>query len=85
MIGFTKSAAREGAARGSPANAIAPGFIETEMTEVLSDKVKEQSLANIPLQRFVSTQDVAQTAVFLSKSPITGQVISVDGRMAMQG
>ena len=81
-----KSAAREGAARGITCNAIAPGFIETEMTEVLSDKVKEQSLANIPLQRFGSTQDVAQTAVFLAKSPyITGQVISVDGGMAMQG
>ena len=86
VIGFTKSAAREGAARGITCNAIAPGFIETEMTEVLSDKVKEQSLANIPLQRFGSTQDVAQTAVFLAKSPyITGQVISVDGGMAMQG
>lgn len=86
VIGFTKTAAREGAARGITCNAIAPGFIETEMTEVLSDKVKEQSLANIPLQRFGSTQDVAQTAVFLAKSPyITGQVISVDGGMAMQG
>jgi 3-oxoacyl-[acyl-carrier protein] reductase len=86
VIGFTKSAAREGAARGITCNAIAPGFIETEMTEVLSDKVKEQSLATIPLQRFGSTQDVAQTAVFLAKSPyITGQVISVDGGMAMQG
>ena len=81
VIGFTKSAAR-----GITCNAIAPGFIETEMTEVLSDKVKEQSLANIPLQHFGSTQDVAQTAVFLAKSPyITGQVISVDGGMAMQG
>ncbi len=56
------------------------------MTEVLSDKVKEQSLANIPLQRFGSTQDVAQTAVFLAKSPyITGQVISVDGGWQCKG
>ncbi len=86
VIGFTKSAAREGAARGITVNAIAPGFIETEMTAVLSDKVKEQSIAAIPLQRFGSTDDVANTAVFLAKSPyITGQVLSVDGGMAMQG
>ena len=69
VIGFTKSAAREECRSGITCNAIAPGFIETEMTEVLSDKVKEQSLANIPLQRFGSTQDVAQTAVFLAKAP----------------
>ncbi|OTN76200.1 3-oxoacyl-[acyl-carrier-protein] reductase [Enterococcus sp. 8G7_MSG3316] len=86
VIGFTKSAAREGAARGITVNAIAPGFIETEMTAVLSDKVKEQSIAVIPLQRFGSTEDVAHAAVFLAKSPyITGQVLSVDGGMAMQG
>ncbi|WP_430612226.1 3-oxoacyl-[acyl-carrier-protein] reductase [Enterococcus sp. DIV0876] len=86
VIGFTKSAAREGAARGITVNAIAPGFIETEMTAVLSDKVKEQSIAAIPLQRFGTTEDVANTAVFLAKSPyITGQVLSVDGGMAMQG
>jgi 3-oxoacyl-[acyl-carrier protein] reductase len=86
VIGFTKSVAREGAARNITCNAIAPGYIETEMTAVLSDKVKEQSLSNIPLQRFGSVQDVANTAIFLAKSSyITGQVVSVDGGMAMQG
>jgi 3-oxoacyl-[acyl-carrier protein] reductase len=86
VIGFTKSVAREGAARNITCNAIAPGYIETEMTAVLSDKVKEQSLSNIPLQRFGSIQDVANTAIFLAKSSyITGQVVSVDGGMAMQG
>jgi 3-oxoacyl-[acyl-carrier protein] reductase len=86
VIGFTKSVAREGAARGITCNAIAPGFIETEMTAVLSDKVKEQSINNIPLQRFGSVADVASAAIFLAKSSyITGQVVSVDGGMAMQG
>ncbi|MFR4956604.1 MAG: 3-oxoacyl-ACP reductase family protein, partial [Enterococcus gallinarum] len=86
VIGFTKSVAREGAARGITCNAIAPGFIETEMTAVLSDKVKEQSINNIPLQRFGAVEDVAKAAVFLAQSAyITGQVVSVDGGMAMQG
>ena len=86
VIGFTKSVAREGAARGITCNTIAPGFIETEMTAVLSDKVKEQSINNIPLQRFGAVEDVAKAAVFLAQSAyITGQVVSVDGGMAMQG
>ena len=86
VIGFTKSVAREGAARGITCNAIAPGCIETEMTAVLSDKVKEQSINNIPLQRFGAVEDVAKAAVFLAQSAyITGQVVSVDGGMAMQG
>lgn len=84
VIGFTKSVAREAAARGVTCNAIAPGFIETEMTAVLSDKVKEQSEKNIPLQRFGSIEDVADTAVFLAESPyITGQVVSVDGGLSI--
>jgi len=86
VIGFTKTVAREVAPRGITCNAIAPGFIATDMTEVLSDKVKEQITATIPLQYLGNPQDVAQTAVFLAESPyITGQVISVDGGLAMQG
>lgn len=86
VIGFTKSVARELAARGITCNAIAPGFIATDMTETLSDKVKEQVTQNIPLQQFGTTNDVANTAVFLAKSPyITGQVINVDGGLVMHG
>lgn len=86
VVGFTKSAAREAAARGITVNAIAPGFIETEMTAVLSDKVKETATQNIPLKRFGQVAEVAETAVFLAKNPyITGQVINVDGGMVMQG
>jgi 3-oxoacyl-[acyl-carrier protein] reductase len=84
VIGITKSAAKELAARGITCNAIAPGFIETDMTAVLSDKVKEGILANIPLKRMGSPEEVAQAAVFLAKSKyITGQVITVDGGMVM--
>ncbi|MDR0922633.1 MAG: 3-oxoacyl-[acyl-carrier-protein] reductase [Lactobacillales bacterium] len=84
VIGFTKSVAREVAARGITVNAIAPGFIETEMTEVLSDKIKEQMNASIPMKRFGSTEDVANVALFLAQNPyITGQVINVDGGLVM--
>jgi 3-oxoacyl-[acyl-carrier protein] reductase len=84
IIGITKSAAKELAARGITCNAIAPGFIETDMTAVLSDKVKEGILANIPLKRMGSPEEIANTAVFLANSPyITGQVIAVDGGMVM--
>ncbi|WHA08212.1 3-oxoacyl-[acyl-carrier-protein] reductase [Enterococcus montenegrensis] len=86
MVGFTKSVAREVAPRGISCNAIAPGFIATDMTEVLSDKVKEQVTQNIPMQKFGTVADIAQTAVFLAKSPyITGQVINVDGGLVMHG
>ena len=86
MVGFTKSVAREVAPRGITCNAIAPGFITTDMTEVLSEKVKEQVSKNIPLQKFGTVTDIAQTAVFLAKSPyITGQVINVDGGLVMHG
>ena len=86
MVGFTKSVAREVAPRGITCNAIAPGFIQTDMTDVLSDKVKEQVTQNIPLQRFGQVEDVAQTAIFLAKNPyITGQVINVDGGLVMHG
>ncbi len=86
VVGLTKSVARELASRGITCNAIAPGFIETEMTAVLSDKVKEMTKAQIPLKKLGSVGDIAQTAVFLAKSPyITGQVINVDGGMVMNG
>ena len=86
VVGFTKSVAREVAPRGITCNAIAPGFIQTDMTDVLSDKEKEQVTQNIPLQRFGQVEDVAQTAIFLAKNPyITGQVINVDGGLVMHG
>lgn len=86
VIGLTKSAARELGSRGITVNAIAPGFIETEMTEVLPDKVKETTLAQIPRGRFGSAEDVAKAAAFLASDEagyITGQVLCVDGGMAM--
>ncbi|MGK0551379.1 3-oxoacyl-[acyl-carrier-protein] reductase [Enterococcus faecalis] len=86
VVGFTKSVAREVAPRGITCNAIAPGFIETEMTDVLSDKIKEQMNKQIPLQTFGHVDDVANTAVFLAKSSyITGQVVNVDGGLVMHG
>lgn len=86
VVGFTKSVAREVAPRGITCNAIAPGFIQTDMTDVLSDKIKEQVTQNIPMQRFGQVADVAQTAIFLAKnSYITGQVINVDGGLVMHG
>ena len=86
VVGFTKSVAREAATRGITCNAIAPGFIATDMTEVLSEKVKEQVEKQIPMQRFGEVEDVANTAIFLAQSPyITGQVINVDGGLVMHG
>lgn len=84
IIGLTKSVAKEVASRGITANAIAPGFIQTDMTETLGEKVKENIKANIPLKRLGSPEDIANTAAFLASdmaSYITGQVISVDGGM----
>lgn len=84
VLGMTYSMAKELASRGITCNAIAPGMIDTDMTEVLSDKVKENILANIPLKRFGQPDEIAQTAVFLAKSKyITGQVIRVDGGMVI--
>lgn len=84
VIGLTKSTAREVAKRGITVNAVAPGFISTDMTDVLSDDVKSAVLGNIPLNRFGNTNEVAETVVFLAKNEyITGQVIAVDGGMAM--
>lgn len=86
IIGLTKSTAKELAARGITCNAIAPGFIETDMTDHLSDKIKETTLSHIPLKRLGKTDDIADTALFLaSQSYITGQVINVDGGMVMNG
>lgn len=84
VIGLTKATAKELAARGVTCNAIAPGFIETDMTDVLSDEVKNQMLASIPLKRFGNADEVAEVCVFLAKNRyITGQVINVDGGMVM--
>jgi 3-oxoacyl-(acyl-carrier-protein) reductase len=84
LIGLTKSTARELAARGITCNAIAPGFISTDMTAVLSDEVKEQMMCNIPLKAFGTGEDVAKAAVFFAKNRyITGQVLNVDGGMVM--
>ena len=84
VIGLTKTAAKELASRGITVNAIAPGFIRTDMTDVLSDKVKEETLKNIPMGKFGEPEDVAKAAAFLASSEagyITGQVLCVDGGM----
>ena len=86
LIGFTKSVAKELAPRGITANALAPGFIETDMTAALDDKVRESIIGNVPLGRFGSPDDIAHAAVFLAMEPssyITGQVLTVDGGMVM--
>ena len=86
IIGFTKSLAKEVASRNILVNAIAPGFIETNMTEVLKEEVKEEIAKSIPLKRMGKVEDVANLVKFLSSeesSYITGQVIHVDGGMVM--
>lgn len=86
VIGLTKAAARELASRGITVNAIAPGFINTEMTAVLPEKVKEGAAAQIPLGKFGEPEDVAEAVAFLASEKaryITGQVLHVDGGMAM--
>ena len=86
IIGLTKSAAKELASRNITVNAIAPGFIDTEMTRSLPDKVKEEMLSEIPLKKFGSTKDIAGTVIFLASnkaSYITGQVFNVNGGMYM--
>ena len=84
IIGFTKSLAKEVASRGILVNAVAPGFIETDMTDVLKDDVKEEIAKTIPLKRMGTTEDVANVVKFLAgeeSTYITGQVINVDGGM----
>lgn len=86
MIGFTKSIAKELASRGVRANCVAPGYIETQMTEVLSPAVKEAVLTKIPLSRIGQPQDIAYAVLFLASDQsnyVTGQVIAVDGGMVM--
>lgn len=84
VLGITYSVAKELASRNITCNAIAPGMIATDMTDVLSDKVKEQILEGIPLKRFGQPEEIAETALFLAKSKyITGQVITVDGGMVI--
>jgi 3-oxoacyl-[acyl-carrier protein] reductase len=84
LLGFTKSLAKELASRNITVNAIAPGFIETDMTAVLSEDIKKEYLKSIPLQRFGKPEDVAGIVAFLC-SPmadyITGEVIHVNGGM----
>lgn len=86
VIGLTKAAARELAVRGITVNAVAPGFIETDMTQQLSDKIKEASIQGIPLKRFGKAEEIAGAVSFLASEAagyITGQVIQVDGGMVM--
>ena len=86
VLGFTKSSARELASRNVNVNAIAPGFIETDMTAKLNDQQKEALLTNVPLKRMGKHEDIARVVAFLCSSDadyMTGQVLSVDGGMVM--
>jgi len=86
LIGFTKSIAQELGSRNIRCNAIAPGFIETDMTSKLNDKQREALLNNIPMSRLGTPEDIAKVVGFLSSDEaayITGQVIAVDGGMTM--
>lgn len=86
IIGFTKSLAKEVASRNINVNAVAPGFIQTDMTNVLKDEIKEEISKNIPLKRMGTARDVANLVSFLvseNSNYITGQIINVDGGMLM--
>ncbi|MCC5894925.1 MAG: 3-oxoacyl-[acyl-carrier-protein] reductase [Alkalibacterium sp.] len=86
VIGLTKSLAKELAPRGVVANAIAPGFIESDMTDKLTDDIKEKALESVPLKRLGEAEEVADLVEFLSNQKyITGQVFHVDGGMVMNG
>ena len=84
LVGFTKTLAREGASRGVRANAIAPGMIDSAMTQALSEKIQAQLIAEIPLHRLGQTAEIAHAARFLVENDyVTGQTIVVDGGMTM--
>ncbi|WP_279222263.1 3-oxoacyl-[acyl-carrier-protein] reductase [Anaerophilus nitritogenes] len=86
VIGFTKSIAKELGSRGINVNAVAPGFIQTDMTEILSDEVKKQIMDQIPMKELGKAEDVANAVAFLCMDEskyITGQVLHIDGGMAM--
>ena len=86
IIGLTKTMARELASRGITVNAVAPGFVDTDMTQVLPDSVKEAATAQIPLGRFGKPEDIANMVAYLASEKaayITGQIISEDGGMAI--
>ena len=86
LVGLTKSVAKELAGRGITCNAVAPGFIETDMTAVLSEKVKAAAEAQIPMKKMGKPEDVAAAVAFLASDAaryITGQVLSVDGGLNM--
>lgn len=84
VIGFTKSIAQEVAAKGVRCNAIAPGYIQTDMTDQLSDDIKESICQKIPQKRIGNVEDIAQAAIYLAQATyVTGQVLSVNGGMYM--
>jgi len=87
IIGFTKSVAREVAQRGITANVVAPGYVETELTGILPEKVKDQIRDQVPMGRFGEAEEVAEVVAFLAGEEaryVTGQTIAVDGGMTMQ-
>ena len=87
MIGFTKSVAREVADRGITINAVAPGYVETELTGGLPENIKEQILDQVPMRRFGEPEEIAEVVAFLAgdgAAYVTGQTITVDGGMVMQ-
>lgn len=85
LIGFSKSVAREVAGRGVRVNVVAPGFIESDMTDAIPDKLKDAMLAQIPMKRIGKPKEVAEVVAFLAKQEyLTGQVLAIDGGMTMQ-